>query len=395
MDIVIAHGLNELIKLKRHWEELNNSEPHNQDYYLSHSWFYGLLNCADLVPEKLYVISIFEQNKLLAIFPFCINTKRYRGIKLRTLEYIGNIYSPLRGAIYFKEKELAVANIVAEYLIGEGRDDWDLLDLIDLSKKDSLTYKLVNLINGSSEQKIHSEIGSNIISDVSQFDDSRVYFNSLSKKLRQTIRTGLNRAHKTSNLSISLTESSDENIDLIMDHYYEVYNNSWKVQEEDSTFHRNLAKYLASQGKLRIFMLYSDGEPDQDAPPLAWDSEITLKGPVIGSIPVAAIFMIVHKGTAYYLKTSYRESHAKLSVGMILFWHAVKYLIDVDNIKIVDHQKGADQYKLKWGEVYEKRYQCLVANPKKYKPRILILFEKYLAPKLKGLRKKASFKKAL
>ena len=249
----------------------------------------------------------------------------------------------------------------------------------------------MNLINASSEQKIHSEIGTNIISDVSQFYDSSAYFNSLSKKLRQTIRTGLNRAHKTSNLSISLTESSGEN----MDHYYEVYNNSWKVQEEDSTFHRNLAKYLASQGKLRIFMLYSDGEPEPDAPPLAWDSAITLKGPVIGSIPVAAIFMVAHKGTAYYLKTSYKESFAKLSVGMILFWHAVKYLIDVDNIKIVDHQKGADQYKLKWGEVHEKRYQCLVANPKKYKPRILILFEKYLAPKLKGLREKVRFKKAL
>ena len=117
MDIVIAHGLNEFIKLKRDWEELNNLELHNQDYYLSYSWFYGLLTCADIAPEKLCVIAIFENKKLLAIFPFCINTKRYRGVKLRALEYIGNIYSPLRGAIYLKEKELAYLNLVYGFLL--------------------------------------------------------------------------------------------------------------------------------------------------------------------------------------------------------------------------------------------------------------------------------------
>ena len=173
-----------------------------------------------------------------------------------------------------------------------------------------------------------------------------------------------------------------------MDHYYEVYDNSWKVQEGDSTFHRKLAHYLANQGKLRIFMLYSHEKTVQEQAPLSWDSEITLKGPASSNhIPVAAIFMIVHDDTAYYLKTSYRESHSKLSVGMILFWHAVKYLIDIDNIKRIDHQKGADPYKLKWGKVHEVRYNYLLANPYKFKAKFLITFETRIVTILKRLRK--------
>lgn len=390
MDIVLINSFKDFKGLEKKWENLTSIEAHNRDYYLSYNWFYALLTCSESPPENLHILSVFEDDVLIAIFPLSIYKKKYRGINIKSLEFIGNIYSPLRGPIYFKKRQSDIAHCIFNYLLDKKNSHWDVLNFTELSKHDSLSLLLTQLLASNSKNYINSDSCSNIISDISQFTNSGLYFKSLSKKLRQTIRTGLNRAHKDFNLSIRLSKTSMDNIEHVMDHYYDVYDNSWKIQEEDSTFHRNLAHYLSGQGKLRIFVLYSHDTTEEVIPNLHWDSEILLSGPASGlDVPIAAIFMIVHEGIAYYLKTSYRESHAKLSVGMILFWHAMKYLIDIDNIKTIDHQKGSEQYKLKWGCVHEVRYNFKIANPRKLKARLIILFEAMIIPVLKRLRKTA------
>lgn len=387
MKINITSSLNELENLKKDWSQLSSQKINSQDYYLSYNWLHALISSSQNPPDRLYILSIYDNQTLIAVLPLCINTRKKRGITLKSLEFIGNIYSPLRGGTYLSDKEPELAANIVRFLFIHKKNEWDVINFSDLSEKDPLTNLIIKEVHAKNNKSIQSEPFSNILSNLKPHPNSEAYFKSLSKKLRQTIRTGINRANKDFDLSISLIDNPNQNIDLAMDQYYEIYNESWKVSEEDPDFHRKLAHHLVKQGKLKLFILYSHAKSESTQSQLCWDSEIHSSGPEeTNGTPIAAIFMITHQETAYYLKTSYKQSHSKYSTGMILFWHAVKYLMDKENIRIIDHQKGADPYKFKWGVIHESRFTFQSANPTKLKAKLFITIEGALIPYLKKIR---------
>jgi CelD/BcsL family acetyltransferase involved in cellulose biosynthesis len=83
---------------------------------------------------------------------------------------------------------------------------------------------------------------------------------------------------------------------------------SWKHAEGTSIaseagaagFYSTLARSAAARGRLRLELLYLDGEP------------------------AAHILGIVFRGTYYALKTSYDEAYRQLSPGIVLFQHAIR-----------------------------------------------------------------------
>ncbi len=350
------------------WNSLHDNAT-EQDYYFSHDWFYPLLTASTALPAgKLVVFICRQKGELQGLLPCFLVREKKRFFKVNTLGLYGNLYTPRRGAVVRKGVEREVVEAFVDYWCNEFTTEWDLIDFGNLSKKDHVVSVLTDVL---AQRKI------DVLFDV-QFDNVKTYlghkggeefFSSLGKKLRQNIRTGINKFCKKGSMLIWLVQDATQDIDAAIEDYYQIYNESWKKEERDPDFHGNLARYLATKEKLRLFVLYyRDGKDEQDGHVnnIATINDGIYTGvtpPGKDYLPVAANYFVVDNRIAYYLKTAYREKYRNFSAGTVLFWFAARHFLEIDHCSIIDHQKGKEAYKLKWGDVYETRYRLQTANP--------------------------------
>lgn len=145
-------------------------------------------------------------------------------------------------------------------------------------------------------------------------------------RLRNTVR----RKAKKNIVSIRIeTEFSEEH----WDDYLDVYAKSWKPEEGNPDFLKNLAKREAEAGCLRLGLAYIDGRP------------------------VAAQFWTVENDEALIHKLAHIEEATKSSPGTLLSVAMFQRVIDVDRVKIVDFGTGNDSYKREWMEDVRPRYR--------------------------------------
>ena len=154
--------------------------------------------------------------------------------------------------------------------------------------------------------------------------DSATYFRKLSSNFRASIRKNTKKAERIGTLSFKMI-STTANLDRFMDIYYAVYEKSWKVSERAGPgYYRDLTKKFAEKGWLRLGLLF------------------------LNDIPVACGFAIVSKGEAYFEKTAYDKNYEEVGAGKL--WHVemLKYLIDIDRVKVIDLLTGDYDYKRNW-----------------------------------------------
>lgn len=180
-----------------------------------------------------------------------------------------------------------------------------------------------------------------------------------------------------------------------MDDYYEIYNDSWKEAERDPEFHRKFAKYNIKHNKLRLFQLYfkprnvmddeikaeKKGEGLNEIEIISYSNSVDE-----GYIPIASQYFIVHNKIGYCLKMSFKIEFSKYGVGNTLFWVTCKYMMEHDDIKLIDFQKGNEAYKLRWGKYNEDRFRCVIINPKSVRARLVFYIAYILIPMVKELR---------
>jgi len=390
-DIQIVRSRQEFGALEDDWSRL--AEAAGADVYLSFDWFYAVLRLAQDAPEHLYIITVRSDGELVGVLPGAIVERKLRVFTHRSLELIGNIYSPLRGCLVKPEHKNNVAGALVDFLLHARPNDWAILNFEGLSEGDPSMAEIARLLREAGIGARSIPQFRNVVTDLSGFADSAAYFKSLSKNLRQTIRTGINRMNHEGDLDAALILNKDQDIDGSMDDYYAIYSESWKRKERDPEFHHRLAGYLATKDRLRLFLLYfkktEEGETGAERQHRVPSYDFLVqpgRGAPADYRPVAACYFIVHGKTAYYLKTAFREEHRKHSVGNVLFWFATKYLLDVDGVTLIDHQKGDEPYKLRWGEVRETRVQYLAANPRSAKARLELWAEHQVVPKLRRVR---------
>ena len=106
--------------------------------------------------------------------------------------------------------------------------------------------------------------------------------------------------------------------------YEAVYTQSWKGAERCPAFMPGLMHTAASQGWLRLGVLWLNGEP------------------------VAAQVWLVHGGKANIYKLAYVKGYEKLSAGSVLTTALMQHTMDVDRVQEVDYLSGDDAYKADW-----------------------------------------------
>ncbi|TMM50477.1 GNAT family N-acetyltransferase [Qipengyuania marisflavi] len=122
--------------------------------------------------------------------------------------------------------------------------------------------------------------------------------------------------------------------------YQSVYDNSWKPEEERADLLEAFARAEGDAGRLRLGVARHDGAP------------------------VAAQFWTVEDGTAYIHKLAHVEAAKPLSAGTTLSAALFAYVIDQDEVGLVDFGTGSDAYKRDWMELNRPRYRLTCLDPR-------------------------------
>ena len=390
----IIRSRDEFLSLRSAWIDMF-SQNHNTSFYLSFDWFYFLI-CIRKISENLYIIVARKGTEVVAIIPCFINQKRVCFFRHRTLEIIGNDYSPYRGCLVNPGQERAVANGLVKFLLIEAKRDWEVMGLKDVSNLDLFIVELQTVLNEHGLRISRENTFDNIICDLSSYTTSDSYFKSFKKNFRNTIRRHINQMNRNQGFDIILPLNSSSDIEKFIDDYRDIRARSWKREENEPLFHLGLAKYLFEKGFLRLFILYMNPEDSKEgldgseAVFTSYQSSIVPDRSIPSrAIPVAVIYFIVYGKYAYLLRTSYREDYAKYGPGITLMWFSFKYLFEEENVEIIDHQRGVEDYKLKFGgRINELRFQLLIGNPMFFTCRIDLLCRDQLFPPIRRMKRR-------
>ena len=160
------------------------------------------------------------------------------------------------------------------------------------------------------------------------------YWNGRPGRMRTTLK------RKAKKVEVSIQTEFD---DALWSAYQQVYQNSWKPEEEEHALLKAFAQIEAELGHLRIGLAHHEGAP------------------------VAAQFWTVENGTAYIHKLAHIERAKALSAGTTLSAALFEHAIDVDNVEMIDFGTGNDPYKRDWMKEVRPRYRLSCMNPSRPK----------------------------
>lgn len=177
----------------------------------------------------------------------------------------------------------------------------------------------------------------NVCVKLKDYDSYDNYLKTLSKHVRQNIRTAYNRTKKDSllidkNIYNSKQQLlSNKTIDLILSKYYEIY------KDRHSSHYHNKRRF-------QKWINYAWRALDENN---AFMADITFNGEIS-----AFMFGFIDDESVYITRLAINEKYKFYSPGMILVNEIIKYLIDEkkNNLNLL---RGTEKYKLDFGgEIY-------------------------------------------
>lgn len=165
------------------------------------------------------------------------------------------------------------------------------------------------------------------------------YWSKRSSQLRHTIarkKKKLDQLGATISISTVISEP-------LQQHYWQVYQRSWKLAEPTPDFINQLLQQASSQGTLRLGVLY------------------------IAEQPVAVQCWLVAGGVAAIYKLAQDQQFDALSPGTVLTAAMADYVMAQDQVHILDFLTGDDAYKAQWMDSCSPLYRVTafrLNNPK-------------------------------
>jgi len=355
--VKVVSQIDDLANLRHHWDKLASKHGSYMPF-LCFDWFQLWIEHF-LDNNHLLVLLFYEHGDLQTIAPLLIKQQRFKGIPVRRIELIGNVYSPIQ-TFLFKEmdnkRREEYTSLVLQYFSRINRH-WDVIDLHSIPEEDGTFEIMGNALNKSGfRNKEYFCFGNWYLDGINY--SSNTYFANLSKKKRKNIRLYRNRVEKAGELVFRMITNGDE-IETYMKTYFQVYAKSWKKRERvGPKFYMDLTKDVAEKGWLRLGLVFLD------------------------NVPIVSGFAIVCDRIAYFEKTAYDEDYKDLGAGSIWFTEMIKYVIDIDNVRTIDFLRGDDKYKRYWVPQRRERKGIMIFN-NNLKGNFLNLLIEYIMPVLR------------
>lgn len=347
--------LDEFETLRTDW---NTLAARDQAFFpfLCFDWFQLWLRHF-LYRNILFILLLYREEELRIIAPFFIKKEKYKGVHVRKIELIGNVYSPLRHLLFSQSDDEEKRNdlsLLFEFL-SQTYKDWDILDLVAIPEENDSANMLRESLGQKFSYTDYVCYGDWYLNSINYSGDD--YIARLPDKLRKDIAYCRRRLQKMAPTEFRLI-TDGMGIGQHMDLYYDVYSRSWqKTEHIGPSFHRDLAKIAANNGWLRLGFLFHN------------------------SLPIASQFWISCHETSFILKTVYDQNYKKHSPGKILSAEMFKYVIDIDGVKTIDYVQGDETYKRDWTPERRERKGVMVYN-KNLKGQYLVFLNNRLLPKI-------------
>jgi Acetyltransferase (GNAT) domain len=279
-------------------------------------WFDNLHRLA-LRDKQPLLIRAYEDNQELWL-PLMMTA---RGHALALANWYNFSWRPVFGGCTDEVSKLALLRTAAETLRGQATR----LTLAPMPDEDHSARMMVAAFEQGGWVAFRTECDTNHILQVNgrSFDQ---YWEARPSRLKNTVK----RKGKAGVVSIRIER--EFNLESWAD-YERIYARSWKPEEGNPDFLRQLAEREALAGSLRLGLAYIEGQP------------------------VAAQFWTVENGAALVHKLAHDERHMQASPGTLLSAALFQYVIDVDRVDLIDFGTGDDGYKAEWMESVRPRYR--------------------------------------
>lgn len=346
--ITEIRSLSEFKEFRNQWDVcLNNCE--GKSVFLTHEWFLNFIQNINEIDE-LCVLCDGVNQETKAIFPGINKTEIMHRVRFRSIGFISNYYSPHCSFINFKNHH-SLANIF-QYI---DKKKWDIMLLNDIREH---THEYEIYCEKLKESGIPYDLYKQ---DANWFLPCRDlnfndYLKIKGKKKEKKWLYEKRRMEKMNGFSFEMQLVFDNNLERSINDYYEVYDNSWKINEPYPDFHKSLIKVAAKNGWLRLGTIR------------------------LGTIPIASQIWLVFNKTASILKVAYHEKYKKYSPGTVLNLLMIQHVLDMDKVHEIDFLKGNDAYKKDWMTDCRKLNTLIIYNKKSVKGKMLYAFDRYIYP---------------
>ena len=359
-----VNGLNELKELRTVWNHLAERQGSHTPF-LCFDWFETWLQHF-LEDHKLQILIVYREDEIVAIAPFTLRKERFKGINIRKIELIGNIYSPIRYLLFNSsdDKERKKILFYIFEFFTKFCKDWDIIDFYPIPEENHC-FDLIKMAVNRTKFKPSEYFcfGDWYLDKIELSGDE--YFEKLPKRVKKDISYNQRRLRNMGHYEFKLINNGD--VDHYMDIYYGVYSRSWQERESiGPNFHRDLAKMAVRNNWLRLGFLF------------------------FNNVAMASQFWLACDGTAFILKTVYDQEFKKYSPGKILTSEMMKYVIDKDRVKTADYIHGDETYKEDWASERRERKGILIYN-NNIRGQYLYLYDK----KISGAINKYRFLKTM
>jgi CelD/BcsL family acetyltransferase involved in cellulose biosynthesis len=335
--IKVIRDLDGFRKLKDTWNNLTQGHGSYRPW-LSWDWFSLLLKYF-MENRRLFILLVYKSGEIAAIAPLAIAERKYKGLlKARIVQFISNMYSPVNSLIFSDsciDSQRAIVERINRYFCEEYAD-WDVLDFGKMPEE-NYSFGLFTEAISAAPLKYRSYF----CNGDWYLDEITYSFSEYSKKLPRIHRKDTNRNKRHLKEAGDLTfhlKNDSENLDKYLDLYSEVRNRSWKAEERDSIFLREVAELFAGKGWLRLAFLFFNGVPIACDKCLVWDK------------------------TLYFWDGVYDLEFSKYSPGKVLGAEILAYMIDQERISLIDFGEGDEFYKTRWTPRRRERKGVTVFN---------------------------------
>jgi len=344
------------LQLSDVWDELISPQTPYRPF-LCFDWFKTWLNHF-LTADQLSILLLFRNHDIVAIAPFILRDDRFKGIKVRKLELIGNIYSPIRSLLIHDTEFYKSGNILPIILrfLAQQNTCWDIIELSPIPEESRHFGLLNDSLNQIPYKNSQFVCFTNWYLDNIDYSSS-TFFSNLSKNMKRNIKRTKRNAEKAGELKFRML-SKPEEVSQNIKTYFSVYARSWKKEEEVGPhFHMDLTRLAAQKGWLRLGFVY------------------------LGDVPIVTGFALVCEDIAYFSKNAYDQAYRELGAGTIWMSEMIKYVVDVDKVHVIDFLRGDEPYKRRWLKHHRERRGFLIFN-NTWKGNLLSHLDQHVIPAL-------------
>ena len=308
-------------------------------FFLSQEWFQSFVTHVVRDPGRVHIYGVesFDGAPVAALPMLWSPRPASRGAP-RALESLSNYYSCyFSPALSANQDPRPVVSALAAALWSDRRR-WDALTIHPVDR-DSPVYDgfVRGLRRLGAVVQPYFRFGNWYLEVAGR--SYQTYLDSLPLHLRRSVPYNIRRLERLPGARIEIV-TGPHGLEEALDAYDSVYHASWKISEPYPAFIRELARRAATDGSLRLGLVYLHGAP------------------------VAAQMWFVHGGVASIYKMAYDERHAKLSPGSVLSAKLMQHTIDIDHVKTVDYLSGDDEHKKAWMSHRREFWGILALNPR-------------------------------